>query len=155
MRGHCKIVYMNNPHSFKEVRENIRKKKRANISRLDPRRVSKHFFGRCEACSEAVGRHLKTVLWKEVSLNAGEKQTYQLPADVDFQCENAPVSDALLRDTIRGRPILCRFQMLPLLSCIPYQPNLYLLQRQSYHCKVSHSTVSLSHSHQMFFFVFC
>lgn len=43
VRRHCQIIYVKNSHSLQELKDNIRKKG-ANISRLDLRRVSEHFF---------------------------------------------------------------------------------------------------------------
>jgi hypothetical protein len=62
-------VYVNNPHTAEELKENIRRVV-SSISQEKLRRVFRNVLTRCEACLQAQGIHLDHPLWfKERTIN--------------------------------------------------------------------------------------
>jgi hypothetical protein len=62
--------------------------------------VSRNIFRRCGACLEAGGPYFWDSHIKQGKLNYGKKTDSKSPADAGFQCDNAFVAAAVLRDMI-------------------------------------------------------
>jgi hypothetical protein len=64
-------VYVNNPHTLDELKDNIRVEI-SDITREELRRVAGNIFSRCEACLQAEGRHFEILLQDTVGSVSGK-----------------------------------------------------------------------------------
>jgi hypothetical protein len=90
-------VYVNNPHTLDELKDNIRVEI-SHITREEIHRVAGNIFKRCEACLQAEGRHLEIILKDKVDFVSGKPAgSFSVSGPPLYGKEAAAVSETSLR----------------------------------------------------------